>query len=505
MRNRILIIRLALILTALSSCGSAVEDIEVATWRGGRKAAVSLTFDDGLLDHYTMVAPKLDSLGLKGTFWVNGKFIGQPDDYAARLTWDMCREMSENGHEISSHTWSHLNLIHLTEPQIREELALNDDAIERVTGKRPVTLAYPFNAWNETVKEMALEGRIGVREYQEPMGYTETGSTFESMKAWLDGMVDKGEWGVTMTHGMLEAWDNWAGREKDFWSFLDWLSRCQDDVWVDTFAAVSAYNAERENCTLTATRHGNKLCLKPVCTLDPSLYKENLTARVLLDGHTYYFDFNPFGGKQYFDIPKTIAILGDSYSTFYGYIPDGQPSWYSRETTTEYSDVHDVRNTWWWKVADNGGFNLGVNDSYSGATVSYYGYNQEDYADRSFITRATRLGNPDIILVFGAINDSWTGVTMGEYVYENFDKADLYTFRPAMAKLFDVLQATYPKADIYFVLSDELREEINESVHTVCDHYGIRCIDLEGVEKKAGHPTVRGMDIIARQVLGVIK
>ena len=494
-----------LCLLTLISCSVKVDDACITEYRGGMKAAVSLTFDDGILDHYTLVVPKLDSLGLKGTFWVNGKFIGQPDDYAPRLTWEMCREMSDSGHEISSHSWSHPSLPELSEEEIRQEIRLNDDAIEKATGKRPLTFCYPFNAWNDAVSALAREGRAGVREYQEPIGIAETHSTPESLSAWLNEIVTEGKWGVTMCHSILYGWDNWMGQEQILWDFLARLAAMQDEVWVDTFAAVASYRQERENCTIEVRRQGKGITILPHCDLDSSFYREKLTARVILDGNTYMFDFDPFGGKQHFDIPKTIAILGDSYSTFYGYIPDGQPSWYSRETTAEYSDVHDVRNTWWWKVADNGGFNLGVNDSYSGATVSYYGYNQEDYADRSFITRATRLGNPDIILVFGAINDSWTGVTMGEYVWSDFDQADLYTFRPAMAKLFDVLQATYPKAGICFVLSDELREEINESVHTVCTHYGIRCIDLQAIDKHWGHPTIKGMDDIAKQVLSIIR
>ena len=487
------------------SCSNVVDDAIITDYRGGRKAAVSLTFDDGILDHYTMVVPKLDSLGLKGTFWVNGKFIGQEDDYAPRLTWEMCREMTCSGHEISNHSWSHPALPDLSEEEIRQEIKRNDDAIEEAIAKRPITFCYPFNAWNDAVSALAWEGRVGVRESQEPIGIAETHSTPESLSAWLNDIVTEGTWGVTMCHSLLYGWDNWMGQERILWDFLARLAAMQDEVWVDTFAAVASYRQEREHCSIEVRRQGKGITILPQCDLDPSLYREKLTARVALDGNTYLFDFDPLGGKQYFDIPKTIAILGDSYSTFYGYIPDGQPSWYSRETTEEYSDVHDVRNTWWWKVADEGGFNLGVNDSYSGATVSYYGYNQEDYTNCSFITRASRLGNPDIILVFGAINDSWTGVTMGDYVYEDLGKADLYTFRPAMALLFDTLNQHYPRAKIYFVLSDELREEINESVHTVCAHYGVPCIDLQGIEKRAGHPTARGMDSLAEQILPIIR
>lgn len=95
-------------------------------------------------------------------------------------------------------------------------------------------------------------------------------------------------------------------------------------------------------------------------------------------------------------IRPTVAVLGDSYSTFEKYIPDTNKTYY---TTTDWSKtgVVNVKQTWWWQVIKKAGFKLGANDSYSGATVSYSGYNDEDYADRSFITRVPRLGNPDII------------------------------------------------------------------------------------------------------------
>lgn len=84
-------------------------------------------------------------------------------------------------------------------------------------------------------------------------------------------------------------------------------------------------------------------------------------------------------------------------------------------------------------------------------------------------------------------------------------RADLFTYRPALAKLFQTLQDHYPNVDIYFILSDELREELDESTITICDHYDNSCICLENIEKRAGHPTVKGMASIASQVLKHIK
>ena len=187
-------------------------------------------------------------------------------------------------------------------------------------------------------------------------------------------------------------------------------------------------------------------------------------------------------------IRPTVAVLGDSYSTFEKYIPDTNKTYY---TTTDWSKtgVVNVKQTWWWQVIKKAGFKLGANDSYSGATVSYSGYNDEDYADRSFITRVPRLGNPAI----------------GEYKYEDFKRADLYTYRPALAKLIELAQEHYPNVTLYFIISDDLKTEIVESTKVVCEHYGIKYVQLQGIEKESGHPTVKGMETIANQVLTLIK
>ena len=43
---------------------------------------------------------------------------------------------------------------------------------------------------------------------------------------------------------------------------------------------------------------------------------------------------------------KRISILGDSYSTFEGYIPAENEPWYFQKIDTSRSDVVNVRLTW---------------------------------------------------------------------------------------------------------------------------------------------------------------
>ena len=210
-----------------------------------------------------------------------------------------------------------------------------------------------------------------------------------------------------------------------------------------------------------------------------------------------------------------ISILGDSYSTYEGYLtPDTNAIWYFKPDNKELNsrnDVRQVEETWWHQVIKNMGGVLERNNSYSGSTICYTGYmdkktgKHQDYSDRAFITRSNKLGEPDVILVCGGTNDSWAGAPIGDYVYGNWSNKELYSFRPAMAKLLYDLRLNYPTARIVFILNSELKADINESVHTICRHYGIDCLDLKDINKQMGHPSIAGMKAIAEQVTEYLK
>ena len=210
-----------------------------------------------------------------------------------------------------------------------------------------------------------------------------------------------------------------------------------------------------------------------------------------------------------------ISILGDSYSTFVGWVvPDTNLIWYY-PTESQYhqkgNDVCAVEQTWWHQVIMHMGAKLERNNAYSGATICYTGYRPKkdmphaDYSDRAFITRSNWLGNPDVILVCGATNDSWCGAPIGDYVFGNWTDKLLYSFRPAMAKLLYDLKGNYPMARIVFILNSELKDEINESVHTICKHYNVPCLDLHDIDKQWGHPSIAGMKAFADQVVEFLK
>lgn len=197
---------------------------------------------------------------------------------------------------------------------------------------------------------------------------------------------------------------------------------------------------------------------------------------------------------------KKFSVLGDSYSTFKGAIPAHYDNFYPLNG----NDVTEIGQTWWSLLASDYGYTLEKNDSWSGSTICMTGYYNQDFSDRAFITRVEKLGNPDIILVFGGTNDAWANVPMGEYKYSDWTHKELYNFRPAVAKMLSELKTLYPEASVYVLLNTELKEEVNESFKTVCEHYNVPLVVLKDIDKQISHPSQAGMKAIAAQVAEAI-
>lgn len=204
-----------------------------------------------------------------------------------------------------------------------------------------------------------------------------------------------------------------------------------------------------------------------------------------------------------------VTIFGDSYSTFEGWLtPATNESWYftaDHPSRTKGNDVTLVEQTWWYQVIERMGYKLEMNNSYSGSTVGYFGYQNINYQPRSFNTRVSNLGEPDLILSCCITNDSWTGETLGEYKYANWDENDMWYFRPAMARLCATLRLNYPNAKVVFILNTQLKPEFCESMRIICKHYGFPLLELHDIDKQQGHPSIAGHRAIADQVVDYLK
>jgi len=90
MKSLLLLGRLLTILLLAISCTSPKTDwsaqTEITKWQDGKNGAISITYDDGIINQFTIAKPIMDSLNLPGTFFIitgkvagsgKGKFIGR--------------------------------------------------------------------------------------------------------------------------------------------------------------------------------------------------------------------------------------------------------------------------------------------------------------------------------------------------------------------------------------------------------------------------------------------
>lgn len=307
-----------LLLSAFSV--ALAQKVSLAPYHGGRQAALSLTFDDGLSDQYTLAYPELRRRGLRATFAIIGSKVGgkmrskqdgiEGTDGTPCMTWDMLREMTANGMEITSHGWSHQAVTRLDKESLRYEVQHNDTVIYEQTGQFPRTFFYPGNAKSDACIAFCEQDRVGSRTFQ-----TSIGSKRDTMwlYRWVEGLIAQGEWGVGMTHGIACGYDHFKDPQV-MWAFLDYLTERQDRVWVAPFCEVAAYVKERKHTQLAVSKTGGRLLVKPVCMIDARLFRQPLTMvvegdaplHVIQDGKELnvcrkdgvtLVDFNPHGGE----------------------------------------------------------------------------------------------------------------------------------------------------------------------------------------------------------------
>lgn len=200
----------------------------------------------------------------------------------------------------------------------------------------------------------------------------------------------------------------------------------------------------------------------------------------------------------------SYSVLGDSFSTFEGYVsPSTNDVWY-KMPPNNYINVTSVNQTWWHQVQDTMDWKLDRNNSFSGSVLCNYDTTNY-YGPHSFIRRANDLGNPDVIFVFGGTNDLWQNAPLGNYQYGGWTDDDLCEFRPGLAYLCQTLKQTYPSAAIYFLIDMELGAEIVDSFHTVAAHYQVHYVDLFDISKEWRHPNTEGMKSIATQTIRAVR
>ena len=257
--------------------GIHAQSISIAKYADNRKAAISFTFDDGLKEQYSILFPKMKELGIKGTFCLIGSRMNQQPKNPEKqtFTWEQAKEMALNGQEMTSHGYDHKNVSKLTQDELRYEVQHNDTLIYQHTGFFPRTYFYPGNRKSDEAVAYCSKDRVGTRTFQVSLGSKRTQEWFEN---YLQGVIDKGEWAVTMTHGIRMGYDSF-GDETRLWKIFDYaLEQARSGkLWIATFHDVAAYQQERDNTTLKIKNKKNQVVVTPKMKLNKTIFQVPLT------------------------------------------------------------------------------------------------------------------------------------------------------------------------------------------------------------------------------------
>lgn len=149
---------------------------------------------------------------------------------------------------------------------------------------------------------------------------------------------------------------------------------------------------------------------------------------------------------------KKLSILGDSISTFDGYIPTDYNIFYPGS-----GEISTVEKTWWFQTLQNTGMELNANASSSNTTVTGDSADTTGSAPGCSTKRMIDLTpgdngpDPDILIVFMGTNDFLKSIPLGSFdapaaqsegVTDNF--CDAYEL------MIQKLNAMYPNTEIYF-------------------------------------------------------
>jgi peptidoglycan/xylan/chitin deacetylase (PgdA/CDA1 family) len=111
---------------------------------GNRGPIVSFSFDDFPRTAYSVGGSILEQFGARGTFYAACGLMNTCSELGDQFCAEDLDSLLEKGHELASHTYSHISSRSVPCAEFCEDVEKGRKAIEEVTGAESSNFAYPF-------------------------------------------------------------------------------------------------------------------------------------------------------------------------------------------------------------------------------------------------------------------------------------------------------------------------------------------------------------------------
>ncbi|MFE9252988.1 polysaccharide deacetylase family protein [Streptomyces sp. NPDC007088] len=111
---------------------------------------IALTFDAGPSRHTPQLLKILKEKKVHATFFLLGK------NHIERYP-KLVKRISDEGHEVAQHTWSHRRLTDLSDTEVRREMSRTQKAVKDLTGKEPTLMRPPQGRTSDEVSKICEE------------------------------------------------------------------------------------------------------------------------------------------------------------------------------------------------------------------------------------------------------------------------------------------------------------------------------------------------------------
>jgi len=249
--------------------------VRIAEWPGGKRAALSLRFDDSDPSHLELVDPLLREYGLCGTFMVNPG----PDEpgsrqrsaFQARLA-DWKALAGRRAHELANHTARHRGST--SDEEMEAEISLAAGIIRQVAPHQGRLLALNLGGGTTWTTTQTLRRYLEKHDHFEiggSLGMDDVyGGRVEALRKHLDTHLARGLWARVHYHGVGPGQ---GASEANFRAALEIARQHRDDFWNAGMAEIHRYQAARDGARLVPTvSEAGELVFRLETTTDPALY-----------------------------------------------------------------------------------------------------------------------------------------------------------------------------------------------------------------------------------------